>query len=115
MMITVLDKGPSDPAPLGSEADDGEKAAHKAAVAEHKAWHEKHKEPVKVKMASVDANHAVAADPERYEIVERENVIRKSGDLESRLSTIESRLDALENPEETVEVEPPAPDTAEVE
>jgi hypothetical protein len=106
MLITVLDKGPSEPKPLGAEADDNDKAAHKTARAEREAWHEKNKEPIKIKMAAIDANHAVAADPERYEIVERENMSRKSGDPESRLSNIEARLDALEKADETPTVEP---------
>lgn len=49
-----------------------------------------------IKMSAVDARHAIAADPERYSEVHREQVARKSGDLESRLSAIEARLDALE-------------------
>jgi hypothetical protein len=106
MQITVLDKGPHLP-PLAADADDAAKAAHSAAEHEHAEWHERNKEPVKVTMAAVDAHHAVAADPERYEIVERQNMVRPAGDLESRLSNIEARLERLENPEEEPSVSEP--------
>jgi len=55
--------------------------------------------PVRIKMAAVDAHHAVAADPERYEIVEREKMTRAPGSDNDRFAAIEARLDALEHPE----------------
>jgi hypothetical protein len=79
-MITLLDKGPTD-----------------TAAPDYEAWHKEHDAPVEVRMHSIDAQHALAADPERYEEVRRDAVIRKSGSTEDRLTAIEERLDELED------------------
>lgn len=107
-MKIVLDKGPSEPKPLEEGADDASVVKYKADVAEHARWHEANPDPVEVRMHSVDANAAIAADPKRYSEVSRVVVTRKSGSLEDRVSNVEDRLDALENDEDEEVAEPKA-------
>lgn len=96
----VLDKGPREPVAPENPDDEEAVAAHKAAVKDYEAWHKRHadKPPVHV-WPAVDARHAVAADPERYEIQPdppgRPSFMPPPSDAE-RLSAVEARLARLE-------------------
>jgi hypothetical protein len=96
-MHTVLDKGPPAPKPLVADASDEEKKAHAALVKAHKEWHEEHKEPVQVQMHAIDATAAASAGPERFSIVEASTLVHKTGSLDDRMSSVEERLDFIEN------------------
>jgi hypothetical protein len=109
----VLDKGPREPVAPDNPDDEEATAAYKAAVRDYEAWHKRHPDepPVHV-WPAVDARHAVAADPERYEIQPDppgRPTFLPPPSMAERISSVEARLARLEAevfPEEQPEPEP---------
>lgn len=99
--VLVLDLGPREPKGPPDHATPEEIETHKSALREHSEWHAKNKEPLAVEMHQVDANHAVAADPDRYVLVPPG--VRAPVTLEERVADIERRL-GVETPEETAAI-----------
>jgi hypothetical protein len=113
MYMNVRDKGPRDPVAPDDPEDKDAVAAHKAALKEQADWREAHPdEPPVYRWAAVDAQHAVAADPERYEIVPDapgRPAHLPPPSMTERMFAAEARLDRLEAkvfPEEHTEPEP---------
>jgi hypothetical protein len=103
--VIVIDRGPAEPKPIEAKGEQTEAetaAAKDAAILakrERDEWQAKNKAPVAVEMHKVDADHAVAADPERFIQVPRHVVPPTT--VEERLTRLEQRL----GPETAEEIE----------
>jgi hypothetical protein len=94
--VIVIDRGPAEPVAAkveGEQTEDEIKAEkHRMILTkrDHDAWHKAHDEPIALEMSRIDADHAVAADPDRYVHVPRG--IRAPITVEERLTRLEQRL-----------------------
>lgn len=96
-MVAVIDRGPVEPkagkAPEGERTPaeiEAEKTSVILAKRERDAWRKDHPEPDILQMSRVDAQHAVATDPDRYVLIPW--TLGAPVTLEERVTRLEQRL-----------------------
>jgi hypothetical protein len=93
---TIVDSGPVEPKRPDKDASQDALQRYEREHADYEAWHALNKEPVHLDMHNVDANEAIARNPQRYTKVAVAAPVQNLS-IEDRVARIEAYISDFED------------------